>query len=62
MKSIVVMVTQSVDRWRAYLGYDANAPADGGRFSLGSAHTAKTGRQENSTRKVLKTQISATGV
>ena len=45
-----------------YLGNDADASADCGRFRLSSAHSAKTRSQENFARQVIEAEIFPAGV
>ncbi len=46
----------------SYLGNDADAAANCGRFRLGSTHSAKTRSQENFARQIVEAEIFPTGV
>lgn len=45
-----------------HLGYNADASANGGRFGLGSAHSAQTRGQEDPAGQVVQTEVAPTGV
>ena len=45
-----------------HLSDDADAAADGGRFGLGSAHSAQTGSEEDPSGEVLQAEIAATSI